>query len=391
MGKKKTKHPLISDKEEVDVVVRRLMERMQSVYVVLQGEKIMRRLLAAEDGFLFLAFSQEDRDKYGLQVGQSAPISFFHEGKEYYVSLQILGAGRYEEKEALRFNYPMYLRINDDFCLTQLHLMPKKEVTFTTVMGEFCTGSIVNIGPAGVDVKSTDGRENKEVLAVNHETTMGFELSSDFRISVKGRVLYMTQFREPVVGVEFLDLDHETENRLIAWIAEQTASKKSSDSAFLKNGPKPQTAGSSGASPTKQSGDEYPTIYKKGAPYVLVLTRDDSLLPRLGKALSRKYGVLASKGRFARVEEIIKEYQPALVLIHEQLDVISGFDLAGTLKKYIASPPPFMIMGDQNDAEDKQKKCKSLGGKGYLVVEPFHMLAIFRNVSWHLPVGLNEG
>lgn len=381
--KKKSKHPVITDKQEIAVIFNRLLERNQALHLKVGDDRILCRTLAMEGDHIFVACSQADRERYKISPTQPIAFSLFHEGKEYYAASKLSGSGKMEGQDALRLDWPASILINDDYCLTQLNLMPKKSVTFTSTTNQFVEGDLINIGVKGIDLKTKDRTPNQEVLKIDQTTMVAFDLEPGFNIAQKARVLYYTQYGQDLVGVEFLDMDRDLEQRLAKWIQDGADSKKRADQSWLQSGGAKSRAKSVAGGVSRSIADleDYETVVKEGDPYVLVITRDPAALKRLTKSLSRKYGILASKGRFKRVEAIIGEYHPVMVIIHDQLGTVSGFDLTKTIIKHVGSDFRILVMGSEEDQVEKQALSHEAGALDFLIIEPFHMLKIFRMID----------
>ena len=383
--KKKSKHPVISDKQEIAVIFNRMFERNQSLHLKFGEERLLCKPLAVESDHIFIACSMQDRERYNISANGSVQFSLFHEGKEYYATANLSGSGKMEGKDALRLNWPPSIKINDDYCLTQLNLIPKKSVTFTSITNQICDGDLINIGVQGIDLRNKGGESNAQVLKVDQITMVAFDLEPGVSIAQKGRVLYHTQFGQDLVGVEFVDMNQEVAQKLEKWVSEQVESKKMADKSWLQKGGAKQarkkSGGQAGSTRTMADREDYETIVKEGDPYVLLITRDEAIIKRLTKSLSRKYGILASKGRFKRVESIVGEYHPVMIIIHDQLGQVSGFDLTRTINKHLSDEFRILVMGTDEDRVEKQALSHEAGALDYLVIEPFNMLKIFRMID----------
>jgi len=398
MFKKSSKRPQIAEREALEVMFHRLAAHAQSLYLHFK-DKTRCPVLGLEGASLFVAMTAAERERQGVRLKQNVKISLYYEGKECYGGARVLGAGRFDEREALRLSLPGAMTLNDDFCLTYFHLMPRKEVVFTSTMNQLCTGALVNIGIKGVDIKSKESQPIKELLAIDRETQLGFELEKGLHFAVKGRVLYVQNLEEQLIGIEFLDADRDLEAKLNQWIAEQTQVKQDKDRRFLearKKGGGRRAAEAASASTGDEavaegaaevgSGepsvrDDFQPVLREGNPKVLVLSKDEALIERLGKCLMRKYGVLRSKGRFANVKELIAHYRPGMILIHERLGMVSGFDLAQTILSHADEERFIMIMGDGENEVEKSNQAVRAGAIDYLVVEPFKTLPVFKKID----------
>ncbi len=397
MFKRKSNKPQVAEREALEIMFHKMHANAQSLHLQLK-DKVRCPILSVDEKWLFVGLSIAERERQGVRQGQSARISFYFEGKELFGGVAIAGAGRLDDKDALRLSFPASMTVNDDFCLTHFHLTPRKEIVFTSTMNQLCTGAVVNLGIKGVDIKSKESQSIKELLAVDRETQLGFELEKDLHFSFKGRVLYFQDYEEQLIGIEFLDADREQEQQLNQWIVDQTSRKQDKDRHFLSarkqqgSGKPARMAQSPGpaapeegepAAPQAQPAlrDDYAPVLKEGDPYILALSKDEELIARLGKCLMRKYGVLRSKGRFANVKELIPHYKPAMILVHERLGTVSGFDLAKTIIEHADQEQFIMVMGDAEDEIEKRNRAVRAGAVDYLVVTPFKTLPIFKKID----------
>ncbi|CAM2066228.1 hypothetical protein SCOR_12680 [Sulfidibacter corallicola] len=392
MAKKKKKHPSIADRQEIQIILGKLMHKAQAITLKVGGEKVRCLILdELEDSFI-LRLDAEIREKHGLQPRTLIHLTFYYEGKEYYGSVAMLGFGRYENKEAIRLAFPQSISINDEFGLTQLHLTPRKELTFTSTLNKLCDGQVVNIGLKGIDLKSAESEPIRELLAVNLPTSFGFELNPDLRIHCTGNVLYIQSFGEQLVGIEFEGLDKDTQKMLADWIHEESLKQRNQDLHFLrerKQRREKQAAGSMEGEEEAEEIEQGPrleadyanTVLSEGDSYILLLSRDKELLTRMGKSLKRKYGVLISKGRFSNVQKIVEYYQPTLILIDENLATVSGYDVCNTINKHIEDEQQCVLMGEVDEGGDKRERALEVGAMEYLVNSPFRPLSFFKTVD----------
>jgi PleD family two-component response regulator len=190
---------------------------------------------------------------------------------------------------------------------------------------------------------------------------------------------------EEVFGAEFLNITADMEKRINDYIAEETRIKQERDAAFLRKAKKPVDK----PKRKQQDGDidrslrlldDYPTELHPGDDYVLVLSQDENLIARVGKSLKRKYGVLVSKGRFSNVKQIIEHYDPALILIHQLLGQVDGFELCKTMKTHLNEHMRMVMMISEQDDQLAAKYADSQADD-CVVVEPFKTLFFFKKID----------
>lgn len=385
--KKKKKMPEVAEKERLVLIFRRMMEEMRSLSIAVSDGKIRARVLDVLDDALIVEVPPETKSEGKLLPKMSVPVSLIHEGKEYFGKLSIQGIGRYHGKDAVRFMFPGVLGINDEFGLTSLNLFPRPEVAFTSTTNKFCEGSLVNIGAKGVDIRSRSEESIRELVNENMQTDLSFVLGDVLRMSVKAQVLYIKNLGEEVFGAEFLNLNPDTERRLNDWIASEQRAKQERDAAFLRKPkkdmkkPKRKNKDQTGDIDTSlRLLDDYRTELHPGEDYVLLLCQDENLIARVGKALKRKYGVLVSKGRFSNVKQIIEYYDPALILISQQLGQVDGFELCKTMKTHLEKRIRMIVMLNQQDDQLAHKIADSMADD-CMVVEPFKPLFFFKKID----------
>lgn len=390
---KKKKQPQIVDPQEIQIILGKLMSKAQGINLKLGGDKVRCSILDELDEGLILRMDAEIREKYSLQPRMPIALSFYYEGKEYYSGSKVLGYGKYEGKEALRLAYPESFTVNDDFGLTQLHLTPRLPVIFTSTLNKLCDGQIVNIGVNGIDLRNSDPEPTRELLALNIDTNIGFEISPELRIHCPGNILYIQSFGEELVGVEFVGLDKNTTKQLGDWITEESLKRRNQDLHFLrerrnrKDQPKTNSNGGDG----DESGDGLPrlrleddyrnTVFSEGDTYILILSRDKDLIGRMGKSLKRKYGVLVSKGRFSNVQKIIEHYQPMLILLDAELGSLSGFDVCNTMHTHLEERQAVIMMGGGEERDQSRARAIEAGALDYMVNDPFRPLSFFKSVE----------
>lgn len=390
MGRKKAKkHPQIADQTALRTIFARLADGALSIKFKLGSGLVRSRVIDEVDGTIFTGFRLEDIERYAIKTNTTVNIVFYHEGKEYYGGMRVLGAGRYDQQEALRLKIPDVLHIKDDFGLTTYNVSPRIEVTFTDMFKGYRIGSMVNLGVDGVDIINKESTPTKELLAVDRQCDIAFDLDS-FKIYCKGNVLYINNVGEELIGIEFDNPDKKVKADIEQWIQDKTAEKAARDKSWLQRhvsgdlkrakNKKAQGDIDKTAKPPRLI-DDYKTVLHEpsGAETVLLLCRDTNMVKRIAKALKRKYGVLISKGRFTNVRAILEYYKPDLVFVYSTLGTISGFDLVGTIRDQLESSPPIIIVGEEDGTASRPLAVKK--GAAYWTIEPFRPLSFFKRVE----------
>lgn len=380
---KKKPHPKIIDQQQLRVTFARLAHSGTSIKIRLGSEILRARVLAEQESTIFAAFKLEDVERFHIKTNISLPVVFYYEGKEYYGGMKVVGVGRFDRQEAIRLQIPEALHIRDDFGLTTYHTNPRIEATFTNMFKQFCSGWTVNIGAEGVDLINKEATPIKELLAVDRECEVAFNLD-DLKIYSKAVVLYITEVGDHVVGLKFEGMDPRTRGAIEQWITDKKIEKINRDNAWLRS----LISGKSQGKPDEPVErapvlhDDYKTVLHKqpGSPNVLLLCRDPNMIGRVEKAIKRKYGVLISKGRYRNVAIILEKYRPDLVLVAETLDTISGFDLVGTITEQHPDAPPMILMGATESIE-LRSMAAARGAMDYWCIEPFRPLSFFKAVD----------
>lgn len=383
--KKGKKHPKVVNQQELSLIFSRLADAALSIQFKFSKDPTRSRVLEEKEGAIYAGLRSGVLESSGLRTHHLVNVVFYHEGKEFYGAMRILGTGRFNQEEAIRLKIPEFLYIRDDFGLTSLNVSPRKDVTFTNMFGQFCSGKLVNIGSEGVDIVSKESIPSKELIKIDRECDIAFDLDSDLKIYNRARILYINNVGEELIGIRFHKLDKATNKGISNWIRDQILIKKENDNAFMCE----HLAGKRELqdSPLESISfeglrleDDLKTVVHEGSEYVLLLCRDDNMIVRIGNGLKRKFGVLVSKGRFTNVKLIIDYYKPKLVLIFEKLGPISGYDLVTTIKNQMLDAPHMVVIGT-----GKEDECRRLallrGALDFWSVDPFRPLAFFKLVQ----------
>ncbi len=381
---KKKPHPKIVDQQQLRVTFARLAHGGTMIKIRLGSEVLRARVLAEQESTIFAAFKLEDVERFHIKTHISLPVVFYYEGKEYYGGMKVIGVGRFDRQEAIRLQIPEALQIRDDFGLTTFNTNPRIEATFTNMFKQFCSGWIVNIGAEGVDMVNKEPTPIKELLTVDRECDVAFNLD-DLKIYTKAVVLYITEVGDHMVGLKFEGMDMRTRTAIEQWIADKKTEKINRDNAWLRSLISGKLQGKQQEEPLERAPvlhDDYKTVlhHQPGSPKVLLLCRDHNTIGRVEKAIKRKYGVLISKGRYRNVAIILEKYRPDLVLVAETLDTISGFDLVGTITEQHTDAPPMILLGVTESLE-LRSLAASRGAMDYWCIEPFRPLSFFKAVD----------
>lgn len=388
MFKRRKKHPSVEGNNELRVIFCHLANDYRSITLKLGNDNVKVWVVDEQEGQIFVTVKEQDKEKVNIRTGQNVNCLFYYEGKEYYGNIKCTGMGRFEDQEAIRMQIPSSITIKDDFGLTEFNVKGKKPVTFTSIFDDFIDGQLVNIGQDGVDIINRSTTPTRELLTVDRETTVDFELEPGERLFARGQVLYINNVGEELIGIRFTKVDKKIPAYISQWIADQAIAKRNADAAFLKA----YTAGvrkdrdgkdGKGKGPKKiiRLENDYETRLHPGERDILLLCRDQAMIERIGKSLKRKFGVLISKGRFRNVEKILDNYEPCLTLVYEDLDPISGLDLVGTIRNQIPEAPPMVVLGNGEQEEKSRNKSISQGAHDYYVIEPFQPVSFFKMVG----------
>lgn len=388
MFKRRKKHPSIEGKSELRVIFCHLADDYRAITLKLGSESIRVWVVDEQESQIFVTVKEQDKERVAIKVGQNVNVLFYYEGKEYYGSMKCTGMGRFENQDAIRFQIPPTITIKDDFGLTEFNVKGKKSVIFTSIFDDFIDGQLVNIGSDGVDIINQSTTPTRELLTVDRETTVDFELEPGERLFARGQVLYINNVGEELIGIRFTKVDPKIPTYISQWIADQAIAKRNADAAFLKAytaGVRKDKDGGSGQERGPKQiirlDDDYETRLHPGETDILLLCRDQVMIERIGKSLKRKFGVLVSKGRFRNVETILDNYEPQLILVYESLDSISGLDLVGTIRNQLPTAPPMVVLGIGEDEDKSRNKSISQGAHDYWVIEPFQPVSFFKNVG----------
>ena len=121
-------------------------------------------------------------------------------------------------------------------------------------------------------------------------------------------------------------------------------------------------------------------------PLILLLSEKEDFARRLGESLSRKFGLAMLDHIKGPVKGQLKDLgvdetswgRVRLVVIHNQLRLVSPLELCRQLIVQEGCPVPVILAGTEEDEAKKRHHAVAAGALDYVAVEPFRILAILR-------------
>ncbi|CAM2005766.1 hypothetical protein [Acanthopleuribacter pedis] len=126
---------------------------------------------------------------------------------------------------------------------------------------------------------------------------------------------------------------------------------------------------------------DFEPVRNQGPKPILICTPDEDLLERCAITLEAKHGILRTRGIPKKIQAIVSEHKPALILLHEQLDHRDGFETCDQLMKAGITETPMLIIGSGKDLRVKQNKALQCGAVDYLVTDPYDGILVQQKVT----------
>ncbi|MCB1050002.1 MAG: hypothetical protein KDC71_05330 [Acidobacteria bacterium] len=386
---KKKPNTRIDDRESLQIIFRKMLAQNLPFY--LRGWGFDHPLYLVEETDKSLTFSLRfvDLQKCQPKGGAVEELTLFYEGKEYEGHVKITGLGKLDGQDAMRVSFPSSIQLNDQFQLTHYHMPPGAKVSFTSIMNEFLEGTLVNVGTRGIDLRWKDEGNIKEKLVQGRETSISFELDSFTKVNGQGRVLYFVEFGKPMVGVEFTKVDSTQIDCLEAWLEKQIKAKQTREKQAFQSNWNPAAAqrkkGQDGEDKPPDRSEilapDFEPIFNEADPYVLLASPNLELLEQVGRSLSGSFGVLITRGTFQNIRILYDKFKPKMIVLHEDLGNISGFDLVKSLLEHYSADLAILMMGDRENEQEKMNQAMRAGAVDFLVVNPFDGPAIADKVE----------
>jgi CheY-like chemotaxis protein len=293
-----------------------------------------------------------------------------------------------EGVEACLANIPRVLRRSDrhrlaDFIPDHVHTQVHA-ATFTNARNAIIDGTVQSFGEEGLELVLRNTKQDiRELLRMGEESLLDVPLEGDLRLRAPTTVAY---FGDNLVGLRFTkQADAKVLDQYRTWIQDQQLLQAQQDQEeFSPRGFQEATSRTNrpAALPTAK-------IIVDREPLILLLTEKEEFARRLGEALSRKFGLAMLdhvKGPVkAQITGIDAQEtgwgRVRLVVIHNQLRLVSPLELCHQLIDQEGCPVPVLLAGTEEDEAMKRHRAVAAGAVDYMAVEPFRILSILRKLD----------
>lgn len=344
--------------------------------------------ILTEDGKrLALGMPHKDLATWGLQPGESVELKLKDRSVRFEGVTSHLGPGHLDSLETCLLSLPRILRRLDGHRLVDLAPDPPQKCTFTNARNALLDGYVQGLSDEGLELVLRDPRQGlQNIMRLGEESLLDLTLGDDLRISAPATVAY---FHEEAVGLRFAKgADTQVLDQYCTWIQEQQAiqAKRDQDN-FIPGGidRPPVRAGQAPQLPQLK-------IWVDRDPMLLLLTSRPDFAQRMAEAFSRKFGlasldyikgtVLPELARIGGGADATPAWgRIQMVLVHNQLRLVSPLDLTRQLVEKERCPLPILLLGTDEDEDKKRHHAATAGAVDYIAVEPFRVLAVLRKLD----------
>lgn len=379
---------LLEDATAIRMVLQRLCAAGTRLDVAFKAQRATFQILTEDGERLAFRMSFEEIGSWGLSIGVNLAFRLKDRDLEYECVVTHAGQEVMEGVEVCLATIPRVLRRSDLHRLADF--IPGRDAsrahvaTFTNSRNAIIDGTVQSFGEEGLELVLRNTKQDiRELLRMGEESLLEVPLGHDLRLSAPTTVAY---FGENLVGLRFTkDADPKQLTAYRAWIQDQQQLQAQEDrEAFSQRGFQEATARSNRAAILPEA-----KVIVDRDPMILVLTEKDDFARRLGEVLSRKFGLAMLDHIKGPVKAQLKELgggnsgwgRMRLVLIHNQLRLVSPLELCRQLVEQEGCPVPVVLAGTEEDEALKRHHAVAAGGVEYLSVEPFKVLGILRKLD----------
>ena len=379
---------LLEDATEIRMALQRLCLAGARLEVGYKAQRGAFPILTEDGERLAFRMAHEDLEAWGLKPGENLALKLKDRGLEYECVVAHEGQEVIEGTEACLTNIPRVLRRSDlhrladfipDSVRAQVHA-----ATFTNTRNALIDGTVQSFGEEGLELVLRNSRQDiRELLRMGEESLLDVPLDSGLRLRAPTTVAY---FGENLVGLRFTkEADPQLLGQYRDWVQDQQVKQAQQDrEEFSPRGFQEATARINRVAALPMV-----KVVVDRDPLILLLTEKEEFALRLGEALSRKFGLAMLDHIKGPVVAQLKPLgvegavwgRVRLVLIHNQLRLMSPLELCRQLIDQEGCPVPVVLAGTEEDEAKKRHHALTAGAVDFVSVEPFRILAILRKLD----------
>ncbi|GLH73338.1 hypothetical protein GETHLI_18400 [Geothrix limicola] len=372
--------------EAIRMVFQRLCEGEESVRLTfgqLSGEF---KVLAEAPDRIILGISDVERGQWRLKPGAKLTLKLVDRGLPYEAVVDFEGHGKLHGMEAGHIAMPRLLRAMDTHRFAEFVPDRPLPCPFADQHSNVKDGFALAFGEDGLELAPPEGTQSlSDLLRLNAASTVELRTTPTERMVLEVRVAYFT---DRAWGLRLSDgADRLAVGQYRQWLMEARHQQANRDRARFSPGglESPRLPGRREVLlPTTR-----PKLIVDRDPLVLVLAEGEAFPARLAEAIGRKFGVAALDLGPGPLKPTLADLgvdgqtwgRIRLVMIHHLLRSGTALERCRRTVQEEACPLPILIAGTEEESDLKRNRAAAAGAVDYLVVDPFHVLAVLRTLD----------
>jgi len=369
----------VDDLAAIRMVFQRLCRAGGEVHLQIDGKDWAFPIFEEVEGRVMLGITEAERNKWKMGIGDHYRLTVFDRGRKLQGTCEVAEFVKVEETPCVAMEQPRVLKGRDNRGLVDF--IPEKpyRAVFTSPAMDFCEARIKTMGSEGIQLPLYGENSVKEgQLKLDTPTTLelALELGTKFVFPANTEIM-----EEGVAGIRFTVKHDSQELRDYRhWLSDARNAQDRKDREVFRSG---------GIRAERRKGaviNVQPTlqVLVEKDPLVLIIS-EPPFSQRMAEAVGRKFGVAGLDYARGELVSLLKplgvegaDWGPVkLVLVHQRLKSMSGMEVAA---KLLTEPgcPPVLVVGPEEAAETKRERALAMGAVGFLVVDPFKILAVIQ-------------
>ena len=371
----------IEDSLSIRMIIQRLCLAGLKLSLACRNNRSQFQILFQEPDRISFRMTPLDFETWNFAVDENVSLIFEDRGFRYETVIEYLEKAEREGITCAQFTAPRVLRRADDRRLAFFIPENAPKVLFTNSRNDLLDGQIKGMSRDGFEVFLKDSTKRiEDVLHMGEESTLDLSLEDNLRITATAKVAY---FGDNHVGMKFTDkVDKTVLSQYRNWLDVQERVQADKDREAFESGVLRTVGRSSAVMPQiKQWVDR--------KPYILILTEREDFARHMAEALGRKWGVLSLDYITGNLLPFLKPYAGetgdwgplSLILIHNQLRLVSPLELSRQIVSQEKCPLPVLLAGTEEDLDLKRNRAMATGAVDFIPVEPFKILTVLRKLD----------
>ncbi len=374
---------VLEDPLAIRMVLQRLYLANEKVTLVFREHRGEFQILGFEAERFSTVMSPQQYSEWGIAKGEKLAMNLEDRGFKYEAVIHCEGPGEMEGLKCCVLDTPRSLRRADSHRLADFVPDDAPVCSFSNSRSNLLDAQVKGFGLEGLELSFKDSRQAiGDILRMGEEALLEVPLDNNLRLKAPAKVAYVG---DTYVGLKFTEkADKELLGQYRSWLEnqQQIQVQRDRESFAAGEGRRPARA---------TSGPEMPQvrIWVEREPTVLIITEKEEVARRMAEGLGRKFGILSLDFIKGKVRPFLKAYggeepnwgRVRLILVHNQLRLVSPLELCKQIVEQEGCPIPVLLVGTEEDVDLKRNRALAAGAVDYFPVEPFKILAVLRKLD----------